>query len=44
MDAFIERKLKEAGHSLGEESKTAVVINPKEKYVIKDNEKAIVIQ
>ncbi len=44
LDAFIERKLKEAGHSLGEESKTAVVINPKEKYVIKDNEKAIVIQ
>jgi len=44
LDAFIERKLKEAGHSLGEESKTEVVINPKENYIIKDNEKAIVIQ
>ena len=44
LDAFIERKLKEAGHSLGEENKTAVVINPKDDYIIKENEKAIVIQ
>ncbi len=44
LDAFIERKLKEAGHSLGEENKTAVVINPKVEYIIKDNEKAIVIE
>lgn len=43
VDAFIERKLKEAGHSLTEESKTAVVVNPGEDYVIKEHEKAIVV-
>lgn len=44
LDAFIERKLREAGHSLGEENKTAVVINPREDYLIRDNEKAIIIE
>lgn len=44
LDAFIERKLKEAGHSLGEENKMSVVINPGAEYLIQDNEKAIVIQ
>ncbi|MFQ6674065.1 MAG: NAD-binding protein, partial [Fidelibacterota bacterium] len=44
LDAFIERKLKEAGHSLGEEKKMAVVVNPGGDYLIKKNEKAIVIQ
>jgi voltage-gated potassium channel len=44
LDAFIERKLKEAGHSLQEESKMAVVINPQDEYIIKKNEKAVVIQ
>lgn len=44
LDAFIERKLKEAGHSLQEESKMAVVINPQDEYIIKENEKAVVIQ
>ena len=44
LDAFIERKLKEAGHSLKEESKMAVVINPQDEYIIKENEKAVVIQ
>ena len=44
LDAFIERKLKEAGHSLQEESKMAVVINPQNEYIIKENEKAVVIQ
>ena len=44
LDAFIERKLKEAGHALKEESKMAVVINPKDEYSIKENEKAVVIQ
>jgi voltage-gated potassium channel len=44
LDAFIERKLKEAGHSLQEESKMAVMINPQDEYIIKENEKAVVIQ
>lgn len=44
LDAFIERKLKEAGHSLKEESKMSVVINPDNSYLIQENEKAIVIQ
>lgn len=44
LDAFIERKLKEAGHSLQEESKMAVVINPQDEYIIKKNEKAVIIQ
>ncbi|MCH8011414.1 MAG: NAD-binding protein [Candidatus Marinimicrobia bacterium] len=44
LDAFIERKLKEAGHSLKEESKMSVVINPDNSYIIQENEKAIVIQ
>jgi len=43
LDAFIERKLKEAGHSLTEESKTAIVVNPGPDYLIKENEKAIVV-
>ncbi|MFQ6615851.1 MAG: potassium channel family protein [Fidelibacterota bacterium] len=43
LDAFIERKLKEAGHTLGEESRMATVVNPGKDYVIRENEKAIVI-
>ena len=43
LDAFIERKLKEAGHSLTEESKTSVIVNPGPDYLIKENEKAIVV-
>ncbi len=44
LDEFIERKLKEAGHSLGEESKIDVVINPEKEFIIKENHKAIIIQ
>ena len=43
LDAFIERKLKEAGHSLDEENKISVMVNPKLDYLIKEGEKAIVI-
>ncbi|MDP6533116.1 MAG: ion channel [Candidatus Marinimicrobia bacterium] len=43
LDAFIERKLKEGGISLQEESKINVVINPRQEYLIKENERAIVI-
>jgi len=44
LDHFIERKLKDAGHSLSEENKMNVIVNPKGKYIIKENEKAIVIK
>lgn len=43
LDAFIERKLKEGGISLGEESKITTVINPEKNYIIKDGERAIII-
>ena len=43
LDSFIERKLKEGGISLKEESKINVVINPRQEYLIKENERAIVI-
>ncbi|MAD51062.1 MAG: NAD-binding protein [Candidatus Marinimicrobia bacterium] len=43
LDAFIERKLKEGGVSLQEESKISTVINPNKNYIIKDGERAIII-
>ncbi len=43
LDAFIERKLKEGGVSLQEESKISTVINPEKNYIIKDGERAIII-
>lgn len=43
LDAFIERKLKEGGVSLQEESKISTVINPENNYIIKDGERAIII-
>jgi voltage-gated potassium channel len=43
LDAFIERKLKEAGRSLGEESKTIINLNPDDEYIVQDNDKAVVL-
>lgn len=43
LDAFIEKKLKEGGISLQEESKIHVTINPEKDYIIQDNEWAIII-
>jgi len=43
LDAFIERKLKEGGISLQEESKISVTINPGPDYTIKKGERAIII-
>lgn len=43
LDAFIERKLKEGGISLQEESKISVTINPGPDYTIKEGERAIII-
>ena len=43
LDAFIERKLKEAGHSLSEESKVDVFLNPDNNHIIQRGEGAIVI-
>jgi len=44
LDAFIERKLREAGKTLGEENRTYVHLNPDDAYVIQENEQAIIIQ
>jgi len=43
LDAFIERKLKEGGISMKEESKITTVINPDKTYTIKKGERAIII-
>ena len=43
LDAFIERKLKEGGISLQEESKINVVINPGDNYTLSKGEQAIII-
>ena len=43
LDAFIERKLKEGGISLQEESKINMVVNPGKNYIIKEGERAIII-
>jgi len=44
LDAFIEKKLKQSGHTLGEENKILVNLNPDDDYVIQENEKAIVLK
>ena len=43
LDAFIERKLKEAGHSLAEGSHTTVNVNPPDDRVIQEGEGALII-
>ena len=43
LDSFIERKLKEGGISLQEESKINVVVNPQDGYTISEEERAILI-
>jgi voltage-gated potassium channel len=43
LDSFIERKLKEGGINLQEESKINVVVNPSEDYSIKEGDRAIII-
>ena len=43
LDSFIERKLKEGGINLQEESKINVVVNPSKDYTIKEGERAIII-
>ena len=40
---LIERKLKEAGHSLSEESKVDVFLNPDNNHIIQRGQGAIVI-
>jgi len=44
IDAFIERKLREAGKSFGEENKVFVKLNPADDYVIQENEKAVILR
>ena len=43
LDAFIEKKLTETGHSLDKENSTSVKLNPDKNYIIKKYEGAIVI-
>ena len=43
LDAFIERKLKAAGHSLSEESKVDIFLNPENNHIIQSGQGAIVI-
>jgi len=43
LDAFIEKKLKEGGVSLNEESKINVVVNPRNGYTLIKGERAIII-
>lgn len=43
LDAFIERKLKEAGHSMKHENKVSILMNPKSDHIIKKGERVIII-
>ena len=43
LDAFIERKLREAGRGLDEGSRISVVVNPPQDHVIQEGEGAIII-
>ncbi len=43
LDAFIERKLKEAGHSMKHENKVSILMNPKSDHIIKKDERVIII-
>jgi len=43
LDAFIERKLQEAGRSLGDARKTQVMMNPPADQVIQEGDGVIVI-
>jgi len=44
LDAFIEKKLKQSGRTLGEENKVLVSLNPDDNYIIQENEKAIILK
>ncbi len=44
IDAFIERKLREAGKSFGEENKVFVKLNPEDDYIIQESERAVVLR
>lgn len=43
LDAFIERKLRQAGHSLGDGSHTTVTVNPADDQIIHEGQGALVI-
>ncbi len=43
LDAYIEKKLKMAGHSLGEKNKMEVNLNPSDEYIIHEKDIAIII-
>lgn len=43
LDAFIERKMREAGRTLDEGSRTSVMVNPPDDHLIEEGEGAIII-
>ncbi|MBO8131692.1 MAG: ion transporter [Candidatus Marinimicrobia bacterium] len=44
LDAFIEKKLKQAGKKLEEEKREAVHLNPNGDYIVKKNEQVIILK
>jgi hypothetical protein len=44
IDRFIERKLKEAGHSLDEKNKVNINLNPKRDEVISKGQGALILK
>ncbi len=44
LDAFIERKLRMAGHSLGDKSRINIHLNPEDDYLITEDDMAVLIR
>jgi voltage-gated potassium channel len=44
LDAFIERKLRMAGHSLGDKSRINIHLNPEDTYLITEDDMAVLIR
>ncbi len=44
LDAFIERKLKMAGHSLGDKNRIRLQLNPDDDYIISEDDLAVLIR
>ena len=42
LDAFIERNLKEVGHSLSEESKVDIFINPNDQQIVQSGQELVI--
>jgi len=44
LDAFIERKLRMAGHSMEDKSRINIQLNPEDDYIISDDDLAVLIR